>query len=503
MEKITDDIVNHANEEIVSEEPNGQNGDLNGLIDGIYYENGKPVHKGVFMIGDDIYYAGKGGRIAVNERHTIHSSMSNGILKRGTYVFDTEGKLIPGSFIKLQKRKKKLFKTSYWKKDFVWVLAASGLLLCTLAIISLLNNRNANNTADGDTLPYDFARIDSDGIILPVFNEPVYLCKDPVADYYKGTLTLDEACRRNNEAGPYKGLDFKYDLRKGGVSSSDGSGPEAVLEISETKDFDSFDQFSLDPSKTSITIDNLFPNRTYYYRVIVEESYSNNTSSETTFNGQFTTAATDRFIYIPELKNTRDIGGYKTVDGKTTKYGMLIRGSELDGLVVSDYFLTDREAAASFGFACDLDLRDGSIFYGNYKSMLGDNVSHKFYESPMYGTIFSEDYKESLQKIFHDLADPANYPMYLHCTYGADRTGTIIFLIQGVLGVNKDDMERQYALTGFCINSATARNLNPIYGGLEGTAGDTINEKIVNYLVEEVGVPMSEIESIRLILLED
>jgi protein-tyrosine phosphatase len=121
----------------------------------------------------------------------------------------------------------------------------------------------------------------------------------------------------------------------------------------------------------------------------------------------------------------------------------------------------------------------------------------------MYGSIFSEEYKASLQEIFHDLADPTNYPMYLHCTYGADRTGTIIFLIQGILGVDKDDMEREYALTGFWINGVTAKSLNPIYGGLEGTAGETINEKIVNYLVEEVGVPMSEIESIRSILLED
>ncbi len=503
MEKITDDIVNHANEEIVSEESNGQNCEINGIFDGVYYENGKPVHKGVFKIGDDVYYAGRGGRIAVNERHTIHSSMSNGILKRGTYEFDAEGKLIPGSFVKLHKKKKKLFKSSYWKKDLLWVFAASGLLLFAIVVISLIINGKTNNAANDETSSQSYNKIDSNGIILPVFDDPVYLCTDTVADYYKGILTFEEACRRNHGAQPYQGLEFNYEIRKSSASSSDGSELDAVLKISETKDFDSFDQFSLDPSKTSITIDNLFPNRTYYYRVIVTESYSNNTSSETTFNGQFITADTDRFIYIPELKNTRDIGGYKTVDGKTTKYGMLIRGTELDGLVVSEYFLTDRNAAASFGFACDLDLREESLFYGNYKSMLGDNVSHRFYHTPMYGSIFSEEYKASLQEIFHDLADPTNYPMYLHCTYGADRTGTIIFLIQGILGVDKDDMEREYALTGFWINGVTAKSLNPIYGGLEGTAGETINEKIVNYLVEEVGVPMSEIESIRSILLED
>ena len=48
----------------------------------------------------------------------------------------------------------------------------------------------------------------------------------------------------------------------------------------------------------------------------------------------------------------------------------------------------------------------------------------------------------------------------------------------------------------------TTTYLNGIYGGLEGTPGDTINEKICAYLIREVGVTQEQIERIRSILLE-
>ncbi len=497
-----DKTNNHIGTELGMNDINKKD-DLNGIFDGVYYENGVPVHKGVFKIGEDIYYAGRGGRIAADERHAVHTSMSNGILKRGVYKFAADGKLVPGSYIKPEKRKKKTLKNLFGSsKRYGLLIALFALFLCAIIIIPGLFDQKPSDSKDSKPAEGNSVEVQSDEIALPVFTEPVYLCRDPVADYYKGILTLEEACRLNNGAGPYKGFEFRYEILNRAEGSAGGYEIRAVLEISEDKEFGSSDQYVLDPGKTSITIDNLYPGTTYYYRVITKEITSDNTGEEKTYSGQFSTADTDRFIYIADLKNTRDLGGYKTLDGKTTKYGMLIRGSEIDGLVESDYFLTDRETAESFGFACDLDLREESLFNGNYKSMLGENVAHRFYSSPSYGSIFSESNKEELQAIFHDLANPDNYPMYLHCTYGADRTGTIIFLIQGILGVNEEDMARQYALTGFWLKSYTAKKLNPIYGGLEGTEGDTINEKIENYLVEVIGVPMSEIESIRSILLE-
>ena len=460
----------------------------NGLINenGIlrYYKDDKPVHAGVIKENDAIYYIGKDG-IAATGRHIVHHQMTNGLLERGTYTFGEDGKLIEGSYIppKKKKRKRKIrlkrrikrwFKKKAHKKFSIFIMTIVLLLIGTAIIVD-------NMEAFID--PNQSITQQNGEIQLPTFESDVYLCSKGAQRLYRGEITVMEAARYGD---PYVPFVFEYNLK----------GSDGLLTISERADMHDSVSIFMRRDRVSLVIDNLKTNTTYYYTVFVNGKE---------YNGSFHTAPSTRFLDIDGIYNVRDIGGYVTLDGKTVKQGMVIRGTELDALVVSGYRLTEagRKTINSFGFVYDMDLRAESIFTGYYVSPLGKDVRHKFYTAPQYGQIFSSAFKESLRQIFSDMANPANYPMYVHCSYGQDRTGTVIFLLQGILNMPEDQMIREYEMTEFHNPGFSADGkISVIEDLLAGKEGDTLQEKIVNFLINDIGVTQGEIDSIRNILLQ-
>lgn len=320
----------------------------------------------------------------------------------------------------------------------------------------------------------------ADGVALPQFDTEVLLCSQEAKDVFDHKLEIGTAV---SAGAPYRPFTFEYSLSQAGT-----------LLLDEDQDFADAKQYNLDPSKTSLLIDNLKTGTTYHYQVEVAGS---------SYSGSFKTAASNRFISIPGVENLRDIGGYQTLDGKTVKQGLLIRGCELDGIKNEAYLLAQEDVASvldTFGFVYDLDLRSPEIIEGEYESPLG--VPHKFYDAPTYAQIFRPEYLESMKAIFTDLANPENYPMYLHCTWGRDRTGTVVLLLQGLLNVSQEDLMQEYRLTGYVTTSvATNTKMDPLFLGLDAYEGDTLQEKITNYLTTTVGITTEQIASIQSIFL--
>jgi len=445
-----------------------------------YYKDGHPEHAGVVKIDGAIYYISSQGK-AVKGQKNVHREMTNGILERGTYTFGEDCKLVEGSFIaprkskksrKTKKKKSKRQKKVFSKKKNLVIWSAVLVIICLL-VGALLMQRHHMEEETADV-------VNREDVVLPVFTEDVLLCSAAAKQAYDGELPLKTAVQAGD---PYRPFLFQYRL----VQES------GVLYLSEQPDFSDAREYALPMDQTEIQIDNLKVNTDYFYKMLVAGEE---------FSGSFHTAASNRFVRIPGLVNTRDIGGYVTLDGRTVKQGVLIRGTEMDGLVEPSYYLADEDVEQvqeTFGFVCDLDLREASIFAGEYVSKLGEDVTHQFYSAPMYGGIFSTYSQSVLREIFADLADPANYPMYLHCTYGADRTGTVVFLLQGILNVSEEDMLHEYGLTD--ASFADGDNLKPVMDVLDQYEGRTLQEQIVSFLTQDIGVTEAEIASIRQIFL--
>lgn len=452
------------------------------IIDGIYYENGEPKHEGIVEIDGNFYYAGEKGELVTGKK-VVHSYMANGLVPHGTYTFDENGILLHDSYQKPERaqsshqnpnpRRIVLDNTS---KVILGAILIAFAFVLVIAAISILNKKDdsKNTVSTVSATPSS----DTLSVSLPSFNSEVYLCDSN----FKGMLKDKTNNKKLNGIGTdfYQPFVFSYSIENANRATLTVDGREYNMEIGTQK---------------SVTIHNLLTNTKYDYTVNVDGKE---------YTGSFKTADTNRFINLKNAINTRDIGGYMTDSGKRIKQGVLIRGSEIDGLIESSFFLSDEIDTSVFNFKYDFDLRSSQISSIEYQSRLGANVRHDFYNIPSYSYLFQDRTNELLHKVFTDLANPDNYPMYIHDTYGTEKCGIVVFFIQCVLGVSRDDMEFEYSISGIGnSHEYPMKSLSPVIAGLDGQKGDTVNQKAIYYLKNHVGVTEAQIESIRRIYLEE
>ena len=277
------------------------------------------------------------------------------------------------------------------------------------------------------------------------------------------------------------------------------------------------------------------PGRTYYWKV---ESVD---TGKVLKEGSFTTTdAPVRFITTKQVHNVRDLGGWKTEDGKTVKYELLYRGGITNPYEGNNFPEEDQILFRDvLGIKSEIDLRTPAADDRNQTvSILGEDAP--YYKTPIQGYCYiipgfrqsepfsranSSSINQSIKEIFHVLADENNYPIYFHCNAGADRTGTIAYLINGVLGVSYEDLTRDFELTSFSPGGRRWRG--EITGGSFDSrgvmqddeenyvawgkmnqmmkakyGGGSLSETIANYLMKACQVPQEDIDNLRRIMLE-
>lgn len=107
----------------------------------IYYQDDEPNHAGIVEVDGDYYYIGANGK-AVKGQHVVHRSMTNHLIKHGTYTFGDDYKLIWDSYIRPKRVKGEKRKSGKTRKTvklnekvMIIVLAVAIVLLTVFQVI--------------------------------------------------------------------------------------------------------------------------------------------------------------------------------------------------------------------------------------------------------------------------------------------------------------------------------------------------------------------------------
>jgi protein tyrosine/serine phosphatase len=203
-----------------------------------------------------------------------------------------------------------------------------------------------------------------------------------------------------------------------------------------------------------------------------------------------------RWIHIPHGTNVRDIGGWELPNGKRIPQGKVYRSAELNGhlqLSEGDKQILRKE----LHLHTDLDLRGEGELCEPFLEEL------HYFNVPIlpYKHISSAEMVELYRKVFQILADPANYPILVHCWGGADRTGTVIFLLEALLGVAEQDLYCDYELTSLSVwgeRRHTSLEFQEFLSALAKYAepGSSFQMQAETYL-KFIGISDAEINAIR------
>ncbi len=280
-----------------------------------------------------------------------------------------------------------------------------------------------------------------------------------------------------------------------------------ILDVSTNEDMTrskSYVTFS-----NSVTLEHLFMGYDYYYQI--QAKFDDRIVKSKIF--KFSTAYLPRTVFIDEkVSNTRDWGGYVCKNGtQRVKQGIVYRGGKIEDITPKgkDVMLN------VLGIKTDLDTRgDGTA--GTSISPLGNTVNYIETTGPYYlgqhGIDRVGEYRDALITEIKAFAKPENFPIYVHCTLGRDRTGTICFLINALLGVGDIDLFRDYEISMMSksgrLDSQTAINMvggsfREMYNYVRYYKNNATLSESVEAFMLDIGISSNEIESIKNNMLEE
>ena len=280
---------------------------------------------------------------------------------------------------------------------------------------------------------------------LEVVTEPCYLVTNEYVQKY-----MDEVY--------YADMDFSNSVLHGSAFPGGGPGendipPSFTIEwpsvetsrsiIVELQDNAGWERsFKLDSKATSVSVTNLVPDRHYTYWV-----HKNESTTAIAQGGFYTRGSLHQVYYENNVRNARDLGGWKTTDGKTVRFRKLYRGGQISRRYMND---TGKKEMLAEGILAEIDLREKEDVPSS--SPLGSSIAFcapGFDSGYVNGMLKGNP--EGVKQCFEFTVDclREDKPVYFHCAAGRDRTGTFSILLLGLLGVREGDLAKDYELTYF------------------------------------------------------
>jgi protein-tyrosine phosphatase len=257
---------------------------------------------------------------------------------------------------------------------------------------------------------------------------------------------------------------------------------------------------------SEVNIVNFPPNKRIYFQYILENGTK--------------IIASERLLPMEGAYNVRDVGGYKTNEGKSVKWGKVFRSGDLNTLSYNDI-----QYLENIGIKTVVDFRSNSeklaapdtnlvtvanrleypIDPGSITALA--TASGMDYLIEM-NKVFATDFQAEYKNFFTVLMDETKLPLLFHCSAGKDRAGFATAMFLSALGVDRETVIQDYLLSAIYVEEkyaalvAAQPELSPmftVYREYIEAAFDTIDNQyggVERYLSEQLGVDLALMKAI-------